>query len=67
MLAGGTAHPTARGATLLLEHCAVLYRFDESRPTARSRLELAVGGELARMLLGALAGDHRQLSRGLLV
>jgi len=66
MLAAGTAHPTARGATLLLEHCAALDRFDESRPTARFRLELAVGGKFAHMLVGALAGDHRQLSRELL-
>jgi hypothetical protein len=52
-------YPSARGATLLLEHCAALARFDESRPSARARLERVVGGAFARMLVDALTGDHR--------
>ena len=34
---------------------AVLTEVDDSRPPAFRRLEQAVGGELARMLVGALA------------
>ncbi len=33
---------------------AVLTEVDDSRPSAFRRLEQAVGGELARMLVGAL-------------
>ena len=47
-----------RGPALLLEHCAALTRVEDSRPPAFSRLEEAVGGELARMLVGALAGGR---------
>ena len=53
-----------RGAVLLLEHCAALDR-DEARPRAFARLEAAVGGRLARLLLGALVGDHRLSPRDL--
>jgi hypothetical protein len=56
------AHPTARGATLLLEHCAAL-DIDERRPSARSRLERAVGDKLATLLVGGLTRDHRMLLR----
>ena len=65
MLVAGNAHPTARGALLLLEHCAALGRFDETRPSARARLESAVGGKFARLLVGALTGDHGLLPRDL--
>ena len=44
-----------RGAELLLEHFAALTDADLSRPPASLRLEQALGGELARMLVGALA------------
>jgi len=44
-----------RGAELLLEHCAPLTDADLSRPSALLRLEEALGGELARLLVGALA------------
>ena len=54
-----------RGAVLLLEHCAAFDRPDEARPRAFARLEEAVGGPLARLLLGALAGDHRLSPRDL--
>jgi hypothetical protein len=42
----------ARGYELLL---AALTEVEDSRPPAFRRLEQAVGGELARMLVGALA------------
>ena len=44
-----------RGSELLLEHCADLTDAVESRPPAFLRLEQALGGELARLLVGALA------------
>jgi hypothetical protein len=44
-----------RGAGLLLRDCAVLTRLDEFRPPAFTRLERAVGRDLARLLVGALA------------
>ncbi len=47
-----------RGAELLLEHCAVLERLDEGRQPVGQRLEQELGGELARLLVRALAGDH---------
>jgi hypothetical protein len=46
-----------RGVELLLEHCAALAGADEPRPSALDRLEQALGGDLARMLVGAL-GKH---------
>ena len=57
-------HPNGRGAMLLLEHCAALDHRDE-RPRAFARLEQVVGGRLARLLLGALVGDHRLSPRDL--
>jgi hypothetical protein len=44
-----------RGADLLLAHCGPLTDADLSRPPALLRLEEALGGELARLLVGALA------------
>jgi hypothetical protein len=44
-----------RGSALLLEHCAVLDRLDEARTPAVERLELALGGDLTRVLVTALA------------
>ncbi len=44
-----------RGYELLLEHCAVLTRIPSGRAPAFERLEKALGGDLARMLLVALA------------
>ena len=57
-------HPNGRGAVLLLEHCAAIERLDDARPHAFTRLEEAVGGRLARLLVGALVGDHGPSSRG---
>jgi hypothetical protein len=44
-------HPQ-RGSSLLLVHCAAM---DGERPSAYTRLERKVGGELARRLVCALA------------
>jgi hypothetical protein len=44
-----------RGDTLLLVHCAAVV---DERPSAYSRLEDEVGGELARLLVFALSGPH---------
>ncbi len=49
---------SGRGAHLLLVHCAAL---DSAKPTAFSRLELAVGKELARLLVFALVGRQGRL------
>jgi len=54
-----------RGAVLLLEHCAALDHRDAARPHAYARLEEALGGRLARLLVGALVGDHRLSPRDL--
>ena len=52
MNAAETPVPATR-ADLLLEHVAALER--PSRPSANERLERIVGGQLARLLVGALA------------
>jgi hypothetical protein len=44
-----------RGAELLLEHCTALTHVADRRPPAFVRLEQAVGGDLARLLVVALA------------
>ena len=44
-----------RGDALLLVHC---FSAVDERPSAYSRLEDEVGGELARLLVFALAGAH---------
>ena len=49
-----------RGAELLLEHCAALARLEEYRPSAFLRLEEALGNELARLLVGALAARRAE-------
>jgi hypothetical protein len=46
---------TSRGAGLLLVHCAAV---SEDRQSAAVRLEQALGGELARLLVFALVGRH---------
>jgi hypothetical protein len=45
--------PRRRGLTLLAAHCASL---DPDTPSARDRLEAAVGAELAHKLVFALTG-----------
>ena len=44
-----------RGSELLLEHCAALTRPSSRRAPAFERLEEALGGDLTRLLLVALA------------
>ena len=44
-----------RGYELLLEHCAALTRVSPGRAPAFERLEAALGGELTRLLVVALA------------
>jgi hypothetical protein len=44
-----------RGYELLLEHCAALTRVSSARTPAFERLEEALGGELTRLLVVALA------------
>ena len=56
---------SGRGAVLLLEHCAALDLRDAARPRPYARLEEALGGRLAQLLLGALVGDHRLSPRDL--
>jgi hypothetical protein len=48
-----------RGLSLILEHCARLNSSERGRPSALFRLEQQVGDDLARLLMSALAGDHR--------
>jgi hypothetical protein len=57
--------PTARGALRLLEDCAALEQLEGARPHAFTRLEEAVGGRLARLLVHALVGDYGPSSREL--
>jgi hypothetical protein len=52
-------HATGRGAGLLLAHCAAIA--DVERRPPRERLEAALGGELAHLLVFALAGAHGRL------
>jgi hypothetical protein len=56
---------SARGSTRLLQDCAAL-ELDETRPSARDRLQRVIGYELAGLLLRALARDHRGRSGDLL-
>jgi hypothetical protein len=57
-MAGSTVQPNGRGRgfDLLLEHCAALDRLDEARTPAVERLEVELGGDLARLLTKALGG-----------
>ena len=54
--------PQTRAMTRILDACA---RFEEDdRPTGVARLRYAIGEELARLLVSALAGDHRRAGLG---
>ena len=55
------AEPPARAMTLILEHCARMDSLENVEPTASLRLRQAIGEELSRLLLNALAGDHRRV------
>ena len=54
--------PQTRALTRILDECALLE--DDGRPTGVARLRHAIGEELARLLLSALAGDHRRAGLG---
>jgi hypothetical protein len=49
-----------RGYELLLEHCSALTDARPARPPAYVRLEQALGNELARLLVAALATRRGQ-------
>jgi hypothetical protein len=49
-----------RGYELLLEHCTSLTHVAAARTPAFRRLEEAVGGDLARLLVVALAQRQRE-------
>ena len=51
----------SRGPGLLIAHCAALDC--EHRVPAADRLQRLIGADLTRLLLIALAGDHRMGSR----
>ena len=54
------ASPQTRGLTLILEHCSGSNSEDKTCPAAVARVRLAIGDELARLLLSSLAGDRRR-------
>lgn len=51
----------SRGNRLLIAHCAAL----DDRLPASDRLQRLIGPDLTRLLVIALAGDHRMDSRRL--
>jgi hypothetical protein len=51
----------SRGPGLLIAHCAALDC--DHRLPATDRLQRLIGADLTRLLLVALAGDHRMASR----
>jgi hypothetical protein len=51
----------SRGSGLLIAHCAAMDC--EERLPAAHRLQLLIGADLTRLLLVALAGDHRMDAR----
>jgi hypothetical protein len=55
---GNTPIVGRRGASLLIEHCRTVRGVGDAREPAFDRLELALGNQLARMLVSALA-DRR--------
>jgi hypothetical protein len=57
------AKSQVRGLALILEHCARLNALEQARPNAVLRLHQAIGDELARLLIAALAGDHSMRPR----
>lgn len=56
------ANPQSRALNRILEHCGPLDADADAQPAAALRLRQAIGEELARLLLNALAGDHRRVS-----
>jgi hypothetical protein len=62
MRAATHSRDLSRGADLLIWHCSA---FDRDRLPASDRLQQLIGAELTRLLVVALAGDHRMASRQL--
>jgi hypothetical protein len=61
MSAAAHSRIVSRGPGLLVAHCSALDY--EHRPPATDRLHRLIGPDLTRLLLVALAGDHRMGSR----
>ena len=59
----GSRNP--HGIELLLAHCQVLNASDSPRLPVVDRLRELLGDDLTRLLIVALAGDHRMRSRRL--
>jgi hypothetical protein len=55
MDAAASTHSKPAASDLLLAHCNALETGDVRRPAATARLEAALGSELARRLVAALA------------
>ena len=65
-LVAPAVHIGERAASRVLADCAALTWLQEQPgPTARDRLECALGGTLSERLVSALAGDHRMRVREL--
>jgi hypothetical protein len=62
MSAAAHSRNLSRGADLLIWQCSAL---DRDRLPASDRLQQLIGAELTRLLIVALAGDHRMASRQL--
>jgi hypothetical protein len=62
MSAATHSRSLSRGADLLIWHCSA---FERDRVPAADRLQQLIGAELTRLLLVALARDHRMASRQL--
>ena len=55
------AEPQTEALTRILRDCT---RLEDDEPTGVARLRHALGEELSRLLLSALAGDHRRAGLG---
>ena len=64
MPAAADSRPLSRGSGLLIAHCAALGDFEARTPVV-DRLRVLIGPDLTRLLLVALATDHRIRSRDL--
>jgi hypothetical protein len=60
-MSGAHTAIASRGPSLLIAHCAALDC--EYRLPAADRLQRLIGSDLTRLLLVALAGDHRMSAR----
>ena len=65
MTGSETRSETTRGPELLLAHCSAVAGDERARTPVVARLEERLGVHLTRLLLVALAGDHRMRSGSL--